>query len=67
MSCGGGHLGFPTSIKNRKFVEDPPMIIPGPIKIYLHQVRSISKYKMYLEGVFGVNIPKGIIRIAKIG
>ena len=29
MSCGGGHLGFPTSIKNRKFVEDLPMIIPG--------------------------------------
>jgi hypothetical protein len=22
MSCGGGHLGFPTGIKNRKFVED---------------------------------------------
>jgi hypothetical protein len=21
MSCGGGHLGFPTGIKNRKFVE----------------------------------------------
>jgi hypothetical protein len=28
MSCGGGHLGFPTGIKNRKFVEDLPMIIP---------------------------------------
>jgi hypothetical protein len=25
MSCGGGHLGFPISIKNRKFVEDLPM------------------------------------------
>jgi hypothetical protein len=25
----GGHLGFPTAIKNRKFVEDLPMIIPG--------------------------------------
>jgi hypothetical protein len=23
------HLGFPTGIKNRKFVEDLPMIIPG--------------------------------------
>jgi hypothetical protein len=22
MSCGGGHLGFPTGIKNKKFVED---------------------------------------------
>jgi hypothetical protein len=30
MSCGGGHLGFPTGIKNIKFVEDLPMIIPGP-------------------------------------
>jgi hypothetical protein len=30
MSCGGGHLGFPIGIKNRYFVEDLPMIIPGP-------------------------------------
>ena len=29
LSCGGGYLGFPTGIKNRKFVEDLPMIIPG--------------------------------------
>jgi hypothetical protein len=29
MYCGGGHLGFPIDIKNRKFVEDLPMIIPG--------------------------------------
>ena len=29
MSCGGSHLGFPIGIKNRKFVEDLPMIIPG--------------------------------------
>jgi hypothetical protein len=29
MSCGDGHLGFSISIKNRKFVEDLPMIIPG--------------------------------------
>jgi hypothetical protein len=29
MSCGGGHLGFPISIKNRKFVQNLPMIIPG--------------------------------------
>jgi hypothetical protein len=28
MSCGGGHLGFPTGIKNRNYVEDLPMIIP---------------------------------------
>jgi hypothetical protein len=25
----GGHLGFPIGIKNRNFVEDLPMIIPG--------------------------------------
>jgi hypothetical protein len=29
MSCGSGHLGFPIGIKNRIFVEDLPMIIPG--------------------------------------
>jgi hypothetical protein len=29
MYCGGGHLGFPIGIKNMKFVEDLPMIIPG--------------------------------------
>jgi hypothetical protein len=25
----GGHLGFPTGIKNKNYVEDLPMIIPG--------------------------------------
>jgi hypothetical protein len=29
MYCGGGHLGFPIAIKNKYFVEDLPMIIPG--------------------------------------
>jgi hypothetical protein len=29
MTCGGSHLGFPIGIKNRDFVEDVPMIIPG--------------------------------------
>jgi hypothetical protein len=29
MSCGGGHLGFSIGIKNKNFVEDLPMIIPG--------------------------------------
>ena len=29
LSFGGGHLGFPIGIKNRNFVEDLPMIIPG--------------------------------------
>jgi hypothetical protein len=31
MSCGGGHLGFSIGIKNRNFVEDLPMIIPGQV------------------------------------
>jgi hypothetical protein len=29
MSYGGGHLGFPIGIKNRIFVENLSMIIPG--------------------------------------
>jgi hypothetical protein len=29
MSCGGGHLGFLIGIKNRYFVENLPVIIPG--------------------------------------
>jgi hypothetical protein len=29
MTCGGSHLGFPIGIKNRNFVEDLPMTIPG--------------------------------------
>jgi hypothetical protein len=29
MSCGDDHFGFPIGIKNRKFVEDLPMIIHG--------------------------------------
>ena len=29
MFCSGGHLGFLIGIKNRNFVQDLPMIIPG--------------------------------------
>jgi hypothetical protein len=29
MYYGGSHLGFPIGIKNIKFVENLPMIIPG--------------------------------------
>jgi hypothetical protein len=29
MYCGGGHLGFAIDIKNKNFVEDLSMIIPG--------------------------------------
>jgi hypothetical protein len=31
MYYGGGHLGFPIGIKNIKFVENLPMIIPGQL------------------------------------
>jgi hypothetical protein len=31
MYCDGGHLGFPIDIKNKLFVEDLPMIIPGQL------------------------------------
>jgi hypothetical protein len=30
-NCDGGHLGFPIDIKNKLFVEDLPMIIPGQL------------------------------------
>jgi hypothetical protein len=32
MYYGGSHLGFPIGIKNIKFVENLPMIIPGQLK-----------------------------------
>jgi hypothetical protein len=31
MYCGGSHLGFAIGIKNIKFVENLPMIIPGQL------------------------------------
>jgi hypothetical protein len=42
MSCGGGHLGFQIGIKNVKFVEDLPMIIPESL-CYFYADR---KFKM---------------------
>jgi hypothetical protein len=42
MSCGGGHLGSPISIKNMNFVEDLPMIIPGQFGFNLKFQRSSS-------------------------
>jgi hypothetical protein len=44
MYCGGGHLGFPTGIKNRKFVEDLPMIIPGQ---FVSTVQVVSEKKHF--------------------
>jgi hypothetical protein len=42
--CGGGHLGFPIGIKNRKFVEDLPMIIPGQL---VSTVQGVSEKKHF--------------------
>jgi hypothetical protein len=41
MYCGGGHLGFPIGIKNKKIVEDLPMIIPGQFG-FLRQGLSLT-------------------------
>jgi hypothetical protein len=52
MSYGGGHLGFPIGIKNKKFVEDLPMIIPGYMNVHwmvlykLYDFCSDMKFKM---------------------
>jgi hypothetical protein len=54
MSCSGGHLGFPIGIKNRKFVEDLPMIIPGqfgfncPSGSNYMKVHWMVLYKLYV-------------------
>jgi hypothetical protein len=57
MYCGGGHLGFPIGKKNRYFVEDLPMIIPGQfgfncpsgfkVKLYMN-VHWMVLYKLYV-------------------
>ena len=51
MSCGGGHLGFPTGIKNRKFVEDLPMIIPGQFgfNLEIKDIKDAARSASYLE------------------
>ena len=41
MFCGGGHLGFPIGIKNRKLVKDIPMII--------HLQFGLSKFISFRE------------------
>jgi hypothetical protein len=38
MSCGGGHLGFPIGIKNKKFVENLPMTIETKLYMNVHWV-----------------------------
>jgi hypothetical protein len=49
MYCGGGHLGFPIDIKNKKFVEDLPMIIPGQFGFNCpSNVHWMVLYKFYV-------------------
>jgi hypothetical protein len=54
MYCGGGHLGFTIDIKNRNFVEDLPMIIPGqfgfncPSGFRMIIGRSSTEYMFYM-------------------
>jgi hypothetical protein len=52
MSCGGGHLGFPIGIKNRKFVEELPMIIPGQIGFNCPSLRFLFCYE-FQNGGYG--------------
>jgi hypothetical protein len=56
MSCGGGHLGFPIGIQNRKFVEDLPMIIPGTLNpigkcsnAFFSETTNMIKAKLYMN------------------
>jgi hypothetical protein len=57
MYCGGGHLGFPIGIKNRKFVEDLPMIIPGQFgfncpsysNAFFSETTNMIKAKLYMN------------------
>jgi hypothetical protein len=50
MYCGGGHLGFPIGIKNIKFVEDLPMIIPGQF--------GFNCPSGFRDGPYGKNVSK---------
>jgi hypothetical protein len=47
MSCGGSHLGFPIGIKNRKFVEDLPMIIPGQFGFNCPSVSEKKRFETF--------------------
>jgi hypothetical protein len=42
MSCGGGHLGFPIDIKNKKFVEDLPMVFCFGMKFKMAATAGLS-------------------------
>jgi hypothetical protein len=55
MSYGGGHLVFPIGIKNIKFVEDLPMIIPGQFPMgkcsnaFFSETTNMIKAKLYMN------------------
>jgi hypothetical protein len=61
MYCGGGHLGFTIGIKNIKFVENLPMIIPGQFgficpsglgkcsNAFFSETTNIIKAKLYMN------------------
>jgi hypothetical protein len=57
MYCGGGHLGFPIDVKNIKFVEDFPMIIPGQFDFnYPSGFVFCSDMKFKMAATAGLNL-----------
>jgi hypothetical protein len=48
MTCGGSHLGFPIGIKNRNFVEDLPMIIPGQFGFNYSKMTTTAGHSFYI-------------------
>jgi hypothetical protein len=42
MYCGGGHLGLLIGIKNKKFVEDLPMITLDPMGKMFQNASSLK-------------------------
>jgi hypothetical protein len=47
MTCDGSHLGFPIGIKNRNFVEDLPMIIPGQLVSIVQVVSEKKRFETF--------------------
>ena len=63
MYCGGGHLGFPIGIKNIKFVEDLPMIIPRQFGFnYPSGFREEAFWNIFPIG-FNVNVSPAVAAI----
>ena len=69
MSCDGGHLAFPISIKNSNLVKDIPMIIPlqfGFSQFISFREEDLLKNRHFVEdhprnipAKFGSNWPSG--------